>query len=116
MALSFWGLTATSYMVLFVAQGFSVYNDVAASPLVSGLENFLFCFWFAPLAMAIFLNPENEAGQVDSLVALDFVQGVLVCVAAYLYFFYIPKSESWEMAHSVWAPYFAGYGLVAFSF
>jgi diguanylate cyclase (GGDEF)-like protein len=116
MALSFWRLTAFAYGVWFVAQGFSVYNDVAASPVVSGIENFLFCFWFAPLAMAIFLDPDSESGELDALVALDFVQAVLVCVAAYLYFFYIPKSESGEMAHSVWAPYFAGYGLVALSF
>lgn len=117
MALSFWRLTAVAYMVLFVAQGFSVYNDRAASPLVSGVENFLFGFWFAPLAMAIFLDPDNEDGKVDWLVALDFVQGVLVCAAAYLYFFYIPKSESpGELAHSVWAPYFIGYGLVALAF
>src|SRR5579864_6275644 len=116
MALSFWRLTAFAYLVWFVAQSFSVYNDVAASPIVSGIENFLFCFWFAPLAMAIFLDPDNESGELDALVALDFVQAVLVCVAAYLYFFYIPRSESGEMAHSVWAPYFAGYGLVAYSF
>jgi hypothetical protein len=103
-------------MALAVAQGFCVYNHVAASPIVSGIENFLFCFWFAPLAMAIFLDPDNESGELDTLVALDFVQAVLVCVAAYLYFFYIPRSESGEMAHSVWAPYFAGYGLVALSF
>ncbi len=49
--------------------------------MVSGIENFLFCFWFAPLAMAIFLDPDTEAGKLDSLVALDFVQAVLVCVA-----------------------------------
>src|ERR1700688_1400176 len=116
MALSFWRLTAFAYGVWFGAQGFSVYNDVAASPVVSGIENFLFCFWFAPLAMAIFLDPDTESGELDALVALDFVQAVLVCVAAYLYFFCIPKSEWGEMAHSVWAPYFAGYGLVALSF
>ncbi len=117
MARSFWRLTAFAYIVWFVAQGFSVYNDHAASPVVSGIENFLFCFWFAPLAMAIFLDPDNDEGKLDTLVALDFVQAVLVCVAAYLYFFYIPKSESpREMAHSVWAPYFGGYGLVVFAF
>jgi diguanylate cyclase (GGDEF)-like protein len=116
MALSFWRLTAFAYLMWFVAQGFCVYNDVAASPLVSGIENFLFCFWFAPLAMAIFLDPDTEAGKLDALVVLDFVQAVLVCVAAYLYFFFIPKSEAGEMAHSVWAPYFAGYGTVAVAF
>ena len=116
MALSFWRLAAFAYMVWCVAQSFSVYNDVASSPVVSGVENFLFCFWFAPLAMAIFLDPDTGSGKLDALVALDFVQAVLVCIAAYLYFFFIPKSESGEMAHSVWAPYFAGYGLVCLAF
>jgi diguanylate cyclase (GGDEF)-like protein len=117
MALSFWRLTAVAYLLWMVAQGFCVYNHLAVSPLVSGLENFLFSFWFAPLAMAIFLDPDDETGKVDALVALDFVQGVLVCVAAYLYFFYIPKSESsGELSHSVWAPYFGGYGMVATAF
>ncbi|HET7891967.1 MAG TPA: GGDEF domain-containing protein [Candidatus Sulfotelmatobacter sp.] len=116
MALSFWRLAAFAYLVWSVAQAFCVYNDVASSPLVSGIENFLFCFWFAPLAMAIFLDPDTGTGQLDALVALDFVQAVLVCVAAYLYFFYIPRSESGEMSHSVWAPYFAGYGLVCLAF
>jgi diguanylate cyclase (GGDEF)-like protein len=38
-------------------------------------------------------------------------------VAAYLYFFYLPKAEaSGEMPHEVWSPYFAGYGFVAISF
>jgi diguanylate cyclase (GGDEF)-like protein len=116
MALSFWRLTAFAYLLWFVAQSFCVYNDVAASPLVSGIENFLFSFWFVPLAMAIFLDPDTEAGKVDAQVALDFVQAVLVCAAAYLYFFFIPRSEAGEMAHSVWAPYFAGYGTVAVAF
>jgi diguanylate cyclase (GGDEF)-like protein len=34
-----------------------------------------------------------------------------------LYFFYLPKSESpGELAHSVWAPYFVGYGFVVSAF
>jgi diguanylate cyclase (GGDEF)-like protein len=67
--------------------------------------------------MALFLDPEHEAGHLDALTALDFVQAVLVCVAAYLYFFYLPKSENpGELAHSVWAPYFAGYGFVVVAF
>jgi diguanylate cyclase (GGDEF)-like protein len=117
MALSFWRLTAVAYTVWIVAQGLSVYNDLAASPTVAWTNNLLFCFWFAPLAMAMFLDPDDEAGKLDALVALDFVQAVLVCVAAYLYFFYIPKSESpGELAHEVWAPYFVGYSFVAGAF
>jgi diguanylate cyclase (GGDEF)-like protein len=77
----------------------------------------VFCFWFAPLAMALFLDPEHDTGHLDTLTALDFVQGMLVCITAYVYFFYLPKAESpGELAHGVWAPYFAGYGLVAGAF
>lgn len=117
LARSFWRLTAVAYSVWLIAQGLSVYNDLAASPSVSWFNNALFCFWFAPLAMAMFLDPEHEAGHLDALVALDFVQAVLVCVAAYLYFFYLPKADSTnELAHSVWTPYFAGYAFVAGAF
>ncbi len=117
LAQSFWRLTAAAYSFWLIAQTLSVYNDVAASPAISWVYNLLFCFWFVPLAMAMFLDPEHEAGRLDALVALDFVQAVLVCVAAYLYFFYLPKAESpGELAHSVWTPYFAGYAFVAGAF
>jgi diguanylate cyclase (GGDEF)-like protein len=118
LARSFWRLAAAAYGLLVVAQGVSVYTDFFRPP--TGMEwvaNLLFCFWFVPLAMAMFLDPEQQSGNLDSLTALDFVQAVLVCVAAYFYFFYLPKSETpGQLAHSVWAPYFVGYGFVAGAF
>src|SRR6266567_7869677 len=117
MAISFWRLTAAAYTLLFIAQSLSVYNDLARSSTVGWTNNLLYSFWFVPLAMAMFLDPDNDAGGLDALVALDFVQAVLVCLAAYLYFFYIPKSEaSGELPHEVWAPYFVGYSFVAGAF
>lgn len=116
MARAFWQLAISAYVFLMVAQGLGVYNDLGHVPAVSWITNLLFCFWFAPLAMALVLDPEHETGRLDTLVALDFVQGILVCITAYVYFFYLPKSESGELAHGVWAPYFAGYGLVALAF
>ena len=116
MARAFWQLAMSAYASLIVAQGLGVYNDLGHLPVVSWLTNLIFCFWFAPLAMALVLDPEHETGRLDTLIALDFVQGILVCMTAYVYFFYLPKSESGELAHGVWAPYFAGYGLVALSF
>ena len=115
LARSVWRLTMVAYILWLVAQTVSVYNDLfPGSPAVSWISNLLFCFWFAPMAMAMFLDAEHEAGHLDALVALDFVQGTLVCIAAYLYFFYLPKAESTgELAHGVWAPYFVGYGFVA---
>ena len=117
MAHAFWNLTAVAYMLWTFAQTLGVYNDLAKTPLIFPFTNLLFSFWFAPLAMAMFLDPEHETGRVDALLALDFVQGMLVCLAAYLYFFYLPQAENpAALSHTVWAPYFAGYGLVAAAF
>ncbi len=118
MARSVWRLTAVAYVVWFVAQSLGVYMDLSrSSGGAQWISNLLFCFWFAPLAMALFLGSESESGGLDTVVILDFVQAVLICVAAYLYFFYLPKSEAHgELAHSVWAPYFVGYGFVASAF
>lgn len=117
MARSFWHLAEIAYLLWIIAQSLGVYNDFAATPLIFPFTNLLFSFWFAPLAMAMFLNPEHETGRLDALMALDFVQGVLVCVAAYLYFFYLPKAENpSELSHSVWAPYFGMYVIVAGAF
>jgi len=115
MARAFWVLATVAYCVWMVAQGVGVYNDLARTPILSWVTNLLFSFWFAPLAMALFLDPEHETGRLDALMVLDFVQGVLVWVTAYLYFFYLPHSQT-ELAHEVWAPYFGGYGLVALAF
>ena len=117
-ARSFWRLVAAAYMVWFVAQGLGIYVDLAHTPGgVPWISNLLFCFWFVPLAMAMFLDPDNETGGLDTLIVLDFVQAVMVCVAAYLYFFYLPKTDARdELAHSVWAPYFVGYSFVAGAF
>jgi len=117
MARAFWHLGTAAYVLWMMAQGLSVYNDLARTPIVSWITNLLFCFWFAPLAMALFLDPEHETGRLDALLALDFVQAMLVCISAYVYFFYLPKSDSpGELAHGVWAPYFAGYGMLAAAF
>jgi diguanylate cyclase (GGDEF)-like protein len=117
MARSFWRLTAAAYVLWFIAQSIGVYRDIGASNALAWTENLLFCFWFVPLAMAIVLDPERESGSLDTLIALDLVQAVLVCVAAYLYFFYLPNAvASGELAHEVWTPYFAGYAFVVAAF
>lgn len=117
MAIAFWRLTAVAYTLLFVAQVLSVYNDFFHKTSVAWTNNLLFSFWFVPLAMTMFLDPDSEAGKIDTLMTLDFVQAVLVCVAAYVYFFYLPKADSTGgLSHEVWAPYFIGYSLVVVAF
>jgi diguanylate cyclase (GGDEF)-like protein len=117
MARAFWRLGVAAYGLWAIAQGLAVYNDLARTPVVTWVANLLFCFWFAPLAMALFLDPEHETGRIDTILVLDFVQAMLICVAAYVYFFYLPKAESSTgLSHEVWAPYFGGYALVALAF
>jgi diguanylate cyclase (GGDEF)-like protein len=115
---NFWQLAALAFSIWLISQGIATYGDVRPiSEFSEWAENLLFCFWFVPLAMALFLDPDRERKGFDWLLVLDFVQAVLFSVAAYLYFFYIPRSESTtELAHSVWTPYFAGYGMVAAAF
>ena len=116
-AIAFWRLTAIAYAVLFTAQCLSVYNDFAHLNAIVWIDNLLFSFWFVPLGMTMLLDPESEPGKIDTLVTLDFVQAVLVCVAAYVYFFYLPKADSTgTLSHEVWTPYFIGYSLVAGAF
>ncbi len=114
---SFWRLAAAAYIPWLIAQGVGLSNDFHPTEFAAWISNLLFCFWFAPLAMALFLDPERETGRVDSVMVLDFVQAILVCIAAYLYFFYLPKADAGgELSHEVWTPYFLGYGAVAAAF
>lgn len=114
---SLWRLAEIAYSAWIVGQALSVYNDWAVSQPVAWADNLLFSFWFVPLAMAMFLDPERASSEIDALRVLDFVQAVLVCLAAYLYFFYLPRAGfSGELVHEVWTPYFVGYALVAVAF
>jgi len=113
---SFWRLATAAYGLWFVAESLGLYNDFVPSPTAVWISNMLFCFWFVPLALALLLDPEREAGRIDALVVLDFTQAVLFCAAAYVYFYYLPQSGTGELPHEVWAPYFFGYGFVALAF
>ena len=59
MARAFWNLAAMAYMLWTFAQTLGVYNDLAKTPLIFPFTNLLFSFWFAPLAMAMFLDAEH---------------------------------------------------------
>jgi diguanylate cyclase (GGDEF)-like protein len=115
----FWQLAAVAYAIWVIAQAIgTVGNFVPLPDYLKGVISLLFCFWFTPLTMALFLDPEHEPKGLDLLLILDFVQATIFCVAAYLYFFYIPSlsEASNDLSHSVWAPYFVGYGLLTAAF
>ena len=61
LARSFWALATVTFSVVFVGWCLVTYKDAGPSSRVAvDLSNLLFCFWFFPLAMALFLDPERE--------------------------------------------------------
>ena len=118
LARSFWALATVTFSVVFVGWCLVTYKDAGPSSRVAvDLSNLLFCFWFFPLAMALFLDPEREGEGLDLPIILDFMQAAVFCVAAYVYFFYIPKSETLgSTMGAVWTPYFFAYAFLAGAF
>jgi PAS domain S-box-containing protein len=115
----FWQLAALSFFLYVVAESLATYDDVYKAPhFVEWLINILFAFGYAPLGMALFLDPESEPEGFDPLLLLDLTQVAVFAVAAYLFFFYIPSQgeSGTELAHSVWKPYFIYNGLLTATF
>jgi diguanylate cyclase (GGDEF)-like protein len=118
LARNFWLLTTVAFSIWVVAQASGTYADIfPVSNFIHWGINLLFCFWSVPLAMALFLDPDGE-GRVDLLLILDFAQSIIFCVAAYLFFFYLPHQvdPTTDLSYSVWGPYFTGYGIVTGAF
>lgn len=116
---SFWQLTALGFFLWAIAQTLTSYDEAFhASVAVQWTVNILFFFWFTPMGMVLFLEPESESRGFNWIPILDLCQAFLFILAAYLYFFYIPSriETSAELSHSVWAPYFAYSSLVMFAF
>jgi two-component system cell cycle sensor histidine kinase/response regulator CckA len=100
---NFWRLAAVAFSLFVVAQALGTYDEAyQASHFVEWLDNLIFFFWFTPVGMALFLDPESEARGFDWLVILDFTQAILFGVAAYLYFFYLPapSQSGTELSHA----------------
>jgi len=110
-----WQVTGFAYFLWAVAQTLAIYREIVNNPLTSqGVSSILFALWFAPMGLALFLQPGSEPRRFDWVVALDFFQAVIFWLAAYLYFFRVPShpEPGAELAVSVWAPYFVYYGVL----
>jgi two-component system cell cycle sensor histidine kinase/response regulator CckA len=115
----FWRLAAVAFCLFVVAQALGTYDEAYhASHFVEWLVNLIFFFWFTPMGMALFLDPESEARGFDWLLILDFTQAIVFGIAAYLYFFYLPSpsQSGTELSHAVWAPYFLYSGVLTAAF
>jgi len=115
----FWGLGVVSFGLFVLAQSLASYDNVFHAPhFVEWTVNVLFFFWFTPLAIALFLDPDFAARGFDWLLILDVVQVILFWFTGYYYFFYLPEQATAGSAlvRSVWAPYFVYVGFLIAAF
>ena len=80
---NFWRLAAIAFALFVLAQSLGTYADVVpGSHLAEWGANLIFFFWFTPMGMALFLDPESEGRGFDWIVVLDCTQAMLFGVAA----------------------------------
>jgi PAS domain S-box-containing protein len=103
-ARSFWWLAALSFSILVLAQIIGITIDLTHPQSANGpFTEILFLFWFGPLTVALFLEPDSEPRKLSSLVILDVLQAILFWLAVYLYFSYLPSQLSGtDLIHSAW--------------
>lgn len=100
----FWRLAALSFSVLVVAQIVAIVVALTHPQNSNGqFTEILFLFWFGPLTVALFLDPDSEAGKLNSLMIFDVMQAILFWLTVYLYFSYLPSQISGtDLIHSSW--------------
>jgi PAS domain S-box-containing protein len=88
-----WMLFAVALFMAAAAQAMKTYyKNISHLPVaVPWPSDILFILWVVPCVMMLLPRPAGESGRIDWQQILDFVQAVVVGLAAYLYFFYVPS-------------------------
>jgi len=88
-----WMLFAVALFMAAAAQALETYyQNISHLPAaVPWPSDILFILWVVPCVMMLLPRPAGESGGIDWQQILDFVQAVVVGLAAYLYFFYVPS-------------------------
>ena len=95
---------------------------VPGSSKIATLGDVFSVFWFGPVSLTLFLEPDFELGRFDKIHILDFIQVVLSWIVIYFFFLYMPGREisnspfvhSWLRA--TWAGSLVYDGLMAAAF
>jgi diguanylate cyclase (GGDEF)-like protein len=113
----YWRLTAMAFILFDIAQLLATVQDVMGTAQHMQLIGFLFYFWYAPIAMALFLDPESDS-QLDRLALVDLIQGLLFLVTAYVYFFMLSAQSQavTDLASGLQEPYLVVHTLIAVAF
>jgi len=88
-----WMLFAVALFILATAQGVETYsqNYLRLSSIAPWPSDILFLLWVTPCVMMLLPKSAEESGGIDWRQTLVFAQVVVVALALYLYFFYIPS-------------------------
>jgi diguanylate cyclase (GGDEF)-like protein len=114
----YWHLTALAYFLWDIAQVLATIQDMAGTAQHNELIGFLFYFWYVPIGMALFLDPESDGTKLDRLAFVDLIQGLLFLITAYIYFFLL-SNQQWvvtDLEISLRNPYLVVHSLIAAAF
>lgn len=118
-----WFTTAIAALLFCVGEMCDLYAEfVPGSPRVATLGDIVSVFWFGPVSLTLFLEPDFELRRFDRIHILDFIQVALSWIAIYFFFLYMPAREisNSPFAHSwlraTWAGSLVYDGLMAATF
>jgi len=103
LARSFWSLAALSSVLFSIGTLCTVYAEaITPSPSLADLADAISVFWFGPVSLTLFLEPDLEPRRFDRIHLLDFAQAVLLWIVIYLFFHYLPThpTPASPFAHS----------------
>src|SRR5215472_6004527 len=114
----YWNLTALAYFLWDIAQLLATLQDLAPTNHHIELIGFLFYFWYVPMGMALFIDPESDGTCLDRLAVVDLIQGLLFLATAYLYFFLLSTGtpEVTDLASGLRTPYLIVHSVIAGAF
>ncbi|HXK11215.1 MAG TPA: ATP-binding protein [Vicinamibacteria bacterium] len=96
LARSFWSVAAFSSVLFCIGTLCTLYAEVIAAsrpPSIVDLADAISVFWFGPVSLTLFLEPDFDPRRFDRIHLLDFAQVVLLWVVVYLFFHYLPTHE-----------------------
>jgi len=91
----FWYVAALSVSLFCLATFGNIYLQVVQrSQSVADVADIISVFWFCPVSLILFLEPDFELRRFDPIHILDFIQVILLWVVIYFFFLYMPTHES----------------------
>ncbi|HUL76163.1 MAG TPA: ATP-binding protein [Vicinamibacteria bacterium] len=95
LARSFWSVAAFSSVLFCVGTLCTLYAElIEPSRSIVDLADAISVFWFGPVSLTLFLEPDFTPRRFDRIHLLDFVQVVLLWIVIYLFFHYLPTHET----------------------